>query len=93
MRNPPATFFVRNKSEDIANISLGDLLIVDRSIQAESKMVVIALVNGKMMLRRLLSHQNKWLLESDKEGTASIVLEKDLDWEIWGVVRHVIHSF
>src|SRR6187549_1736029 len=55
VRNKPATFFMRMNGEAMvgAGIYHGDTLIVDRSLPALSGKVVVAVLNGEMLVRRL----------------------------------------
>src|SRR5882724_9743756 len=59
--NKPATFFMRMRGDAMigAGIHNGDLVIVDRSLKAGSGKVVIATLNGEMMIRRLEKTFNK----------------------------------
>ena len=70
VRHPAATFFVRVKGFSMikAGIQDGDLLIVDRSLEAQSGSIVIAVVNGDLTLKRLLIDDNKvWLMPENPE--------------------------
>src|SRR5947209_20329577 len=53
IRNKPATFFMRVNSDAMvgAGIHKGDVVIVDRSLEAKTGKVVIAVLNGEMMIR------------------------------------------
>src|SRR6185295_16448201 len=53
--NKPATFFFRMNSEAMINAGIfnGDVLIVDRSIKATSGKIIVAIVNGDLIVRRL----------------------------------------
>ena len=55
IRNKPATYFMRVSSDAMkeAGIFRGDVVIVDRSIKAVSGKIVIAVLNGEMLIRRL----------------------------------------
>src|ERR687885_669166 len=55
IRNKPATFFMRVNSEAMigAGIHHGDVVIVDRSLEAQNGKVIIAAVDGEMLIRRL----------------------------------------
>src|ERR1700712_1373813 len=55
IRNKPATFFMRVSSNAMkeAGIYKNDVVIVDRSIKPTSGKVVIAVLNGEMLIRRL----------------------------------------
>ncbi|HEY6902025.1 MAG TPA: S24 family peptidase, partial [Puia sp.] len=61
VRNKPATFFMRVSGDAMigAGIFNGDVVIVDRSVKAVSGKVVIATLNGEMLIRRLEKTFNK----------------------------------
>src|SRR4051812_2028263 len=54
IRNKPSTFFMRVNSEAMvdAGIHQGDVVIIDRSIKAINGKVVIAALNGELLIRR-----------------------------------------
>jgi DNA polymerase V len=55
IKHPVATFFVRVAGDSMvgAGIHSGDLLIVDRSLEPSDGRVVIAIVNGELLVKRL----------------------------------------
>jgi DNA polymerase V len=61
IRNKPATFFMRVKGDAMvgAGIFDGDMVIVDRSIKPVSGKIVIAVLNGDMLIRRFEQGFNK----------------------------------
>src|ERR1043165_2794912 len=61
IRNKPATFFMRVRGEAMtgAGIFDGDIVIVDRSLKAVAGKIVIANLNGEMLIRRLEKTFNK----------------------------------
>src|SRR5687767_15973002 len=61
IRNKPATFFMRMRGDAMtgAGIFDGDTIIVDRSLKADSGKVVVAVLNGEMLIRRLEKTFNK----------------------------------
>src|SRR2546423_13775548 len=61
IRNKPATFFLRVTGDAMlkAGIFSGDVLIVDRSVKAVSGKVVVVVLNGEMLVRRLEKSFNK----------------------------------
>ena len=64
IRNKPATFFFRMNSDAMtdAGIHSGDTLIVDRSIKATNGKIVVAVLNGEMLVRKLQLHMNNVML-------------------------------
>ena len=70
IKNPPATFFVRVTGDSMvgAGIHHGDLLIVDRSLEAKDKSVVIAVVNRELTVKRIRIKGKKITLEPENEN-------------------------
>lgn len=93
VKNPIATFFVRNESDAIADLRIGDILIVDRSLNPVHNALVLAIIAGVFVVRRLIQVQNKWQLQSDSITEETINLDAQTDFEIWGIVKHAIRSF
>ena len=95
VRNKPATFFMRVSGDTMigAGIFNGDVVIVDRSVKATSGKVVIATLNGEMLIRRLEKTFNKIRLvpETDRLSPIDVDLSGS-EFSIWGVVTYVIHA-
>jgi DNA polymerase V len=93
IRNKPATFFMRVNSEAMVDASIfrGDVVVVDRSIQPTNGKVIIAVVDGEMLIRRLEISQGKKKLVADTSRLSSIDVD-DSSFYCWGVVTYVIHS-
>ena len=94
IRNKPATFFFRMNGEAMidAGIHSGDVLIVDRSIEPTSGKVVIATLNGEMLVRRLEKGFNYLRLVPATRKLAAIEVAPYCDFSVWGVVTYVIHQ-
>jgi DNA polymerase V len=93
VKNKPATFFMRVSGDAMigAGIHDGDVVIVDRSLKAVSGKVVIAILNGEMLIRRLDKAFNKIRLIPETPGLAPIEVEPLAEFAVWGVVTYVIH--
>lgn len=94
VRNKPATFFMRVNGDAMtgAGIYHGDMVIVDRSIKATNGKVVIASLNGEMLIRRMEKTFNKLKLVPETSRLAVIEVDPFADFAVWGVVTYVIHS-
>ena len=75
-----------------AGISNGDTIIVDRSIKAQSGKIVIAVIDGEMLIRRLEKTLNKMRLVPETPKLSPIDVSEFHDLLIWGVVTYVIKS-
>ena len=91
--NKPATFFFRMSSDAMegAGIGMGDVLIVDRSIQAANGKIIIAAVDGELMIRRYHQNFNKKILSAENKRYKNIELTEFSQFITWGVVTCVIH--
>ena len=61
IKHPTATFFVKVKGDSMikAGIHSGDILVVDRSLEAKDKRIVIAVVNGEFTVKRVRKIKDK----------------------------------
>src|ERR1700743_511569 len=95
VRNKPATFFMRVSGDAMtgAGIFHGDVVIVDRSVKAVSGKVIIATLNGEMLIRRLEKTFNKIRLIPETSRLSPIEVDiSGAEFSIWGVVTYVIHA-
>src|SRR6187401_1153770 len=96
IRNKPATFFMRVSGDAMigAGIYSGDIVIVDRSVKPVSGKIVIAILNGEMLIRRLEKTFNKLRLipETSKLAPIDVDMSSGNEFTIWGVVTYAIHS-
>lgn len=91
---PEATFFVRVCGDSMTGAAIhhDDILIVDRSVTPKPGHVVIAHVNGEFTVKRLRKTEYGLELAPENPDYSSITLTPESEFEIWGVVRHVIHT-
>jgi DNA polymerase V len=95
IRNKPATFFMRVSGDTMtgAGIFNGDVVIVDRSVKAVSGKVIIAILNGEMLIRRFEKTFNKIRLIPETPRLSPIDVDlSGSEFSIWGVVTYVIHN-
>ena len=95
VQNKPATFFMRVRGDAMSGAGIydGDIVIVDRSLKPLSGKVVIAMLNGEMLIRRLEKTFNKMRLMPDTPRLAPIEVDGSCDsFSIWGVVTYIIHA-
>ncbi|MGQ3121195.1 MAG: LexA family protein [Aliihoeflea sp.] len=94
VRRPAATFYVRFAGSSMvgAGIHEGDLGVVDRSMRPGNGDVVVAILDGDLVCKRLVCRGPQILLQSDPPAGKPIVLTEEAELTIWGVVVHVIHS-
>jgi DNA polymerase V len=96
IKNPVATFLVKVDGNSLKKegIHHGDILIVDKSIDASSGKMVIAVINGEFKVKRLSYLSGDLCFLSDDGKTSIPIYKDDMEGEIfiWGVVTYCIHS-
>jgi DNA polymerase V len=92
IRNKPATFFMKISGTSMINAGIndGDIAIVDRSLKPQNGKIVIAVVDGEMLIRRYERTINKLRLVPDTPKLSPIEVSEFSDCKIWGVVIYII---
>jgi DNA polymerase V len=91
IRNKPATFFFRMNSDAMidAGIHSGDVLIVDRSIKAVNGKVIVAIVNGELLVRKLQTHIKGVTLIAENKKYGNVQVDEFSSYAAWGVVVYI----
>jgi DNA polymerase V len=94
IRNPAATFFVRVTGHSMINAGIhdGDILVVDRSVEANNNRIIIGVINGEFTVKRIKKEKNKLFLYPENEKFSVIEVTEGMDFRIWGVVTYAIHK-
>ncbi|MDX1916621.1 MAG: translesion error-prone DNA polymerase V autoproteolytic subunit [Rickettsiaceae bacterium] len=92
---PNSTFFVRVTGDSMigAHIYAGDLLIVDRSIEAKHNKIIIAAVGPELTVKRLYKKNGLIKLAAENPNYPDLVIKEEQELIIWGVVTSVIHQY
>ena len=94
IRNKPATFFMRVSGNSMINAGIynGDIVIVDRSLKPQNGKIVIAVIDGEMLIRRYEKTLNSLRLIPETIKLSPIDVSEFMDFKIWGVVSCVIRN-
>ena len=93
--NKPATFFFRMNSDAMmgAGIFNGDTLIVDRSIKLTDGKIIIAILDGDLLVRRFHKKMQQVILVAENSKYADIpFIGFSERTHVWGVVTYSIHA-
>jgi len=90
--NKPATFFMRVSGHSMVNAGIydDDIVIVDKSIKPQNGKIVIAVLDGELLIRRYEQTLNKLRLVPETNKLSPIEIGEFSDCKIWGVVTCVI---
>ena len=89
-----STFFGRVKSNSMINagIANGDLLIVDKSLNATDGGIAVCFVDGEFTVKRLKVEKDCCWLLPENEAYKPIKVTAENDFIVWGIVVYVIKA-
>ncbi len=92
IKNPAATFYARVSGESMKDEGIydGDLLVIDKSVEPYDGALAVCYVDGDFTLKRFKNMGNYALLVPANSKYQPIKVDKDNDFQIWGIVRYVI---
>ena len=93
--HPAATFFVRVQGESMTGVGIhnGDLLVVDRALEARAGSIVVAVVDGELTVKRLRVEGERVWLMAENPAYPPLEIRDGMELFIWGVVAHAVRSF
>jgi DNA polymerase V len=88
IKNSASTFFMRvdGTHQVGADVQPGDVLAVDRSLDATDNALVVAVINGELAVMRV-QQVNHQICPIAEHGTI-----QETQFEVWGVVKTIIRS-
>jgi DNA polymerase V len=94
IKNPAATYLVKASGDSMKGVGIhdGDVLVVDKSIEATDGKIVIAIVYGEFTVKTLRMHCGKAFLVPANADYPVIQVSPEMDCAIWGVVTSVIRK-
>jgi DNA polymerase V len=92
VKRPAATFFARMEGDAMrdAGIAEGDILVVDRSLSPALGGVVVAVVEGEMLVRRYWPSPFATYLLAAHPDYPPIRIPAEAECQIWGIVTYAI---
>ncbi len=92
VKNPDATFYARVVGDSMIDdgINSGDLLLIDRSIEAGEGTLAVCVIDGDFTLKRLHREGGKLFLMPANPHFSPIEVTSEQNFEVWGVVEYII---
>lgn len=90
--NKDATFIIRIKGNSMQEANMPDncLAVVDRSVPVHNGAIVVAILDGEFTVKRFVKQGGTVMLHPENPYYKQIVITEEMDFQIWGVVTHVI---
>ena len=93
VHRPTSTFYVRVEGNAMQSSGIhdGDILVIDRSLNASNNSIVLASLHDEVIIRRYIKNGPYSFLVSDKKDEAPIQMDLNAQIMIWGIATYVIH--
>lgn len=94
IKHPASTFFVKVHGDSMRGVGIfsGDILIVDKSLDATNGKIVVAILNGEFTVKKLSIQKDSIQLVPANNAYPIINITAEMDFQVWGVVTYVIHK-
>ena len=97
IRHTETTFYARVAGDSLADIGIsdGDLVVIDKSLEAKNGDYVAAYIDGEFTLKQFQldeANQCAWLIPANKKYQPIKVTEEN-DFMVWGVITAAIKRF
>jgi DNA polymerase V len=94
IKNPSSTFFARVRGTSMIDIGIhdGDILIIDKSLEAKHNSVLICFIDGEFTVKKVQKINGDLYLIPQNKDFAPIKVSKESDFRLWGVVTYCIHK-
>lgn len=95
IRNPSSTFYARVKGDSMkdAGIDDGDLLVIDKSLEAEDGKIAVCYIDGEFTLKRIRIKQDGIYLLPANSNFRSLKITDENNFIIWGMLTYAIKSY
>jgi len=92
IKNEDATFYARVRGNSMidANIEDGDLLVIDRSIEARDGKVAVCMIDGEFTVKRIKIGEDYLYLMPENKKYKPIKVTDENEFIVWGIVTYVI---
>lgn len=92
VRHPAATFYGRVVGDSMvdAGVDEGDILVIDKALEAQDGDMAVCFVDGEFTLKHLKIKGGKITLVPANDKYPSIEVDEGTDFKMWGVVTYVI---
>jgi DNA polymerase V len=94
VQSPASTYYMRVSGENAGvRIEDGDIVVVDKAIEPKSDQIIVAIIDAKFVIRRIIIKNDCVELYKDDHKPSETISEDEL--QVWGVVTASItqHRF
>lgn len=90
--NPLATFYIKVKGNSMmdAGIHDGDILVVDKSIEARDNKIAVCFIDGEFTVKRIKKEEDCLYLLPENPAYPPLKVTGDNQFMVWGIVTYTI---
>jgi DNA polymerase V len=94
VKNAIATFYAKASGNSMtgAGIDDGDILVIDRSIEARDGKIAVCYIDGEFTVKRIKVEENCVYLMPENKKYQPIKVTEENQLIIWGIVTYVVKS-
>ena len=94
VQHPSATFCVRVTGDSMQNAGIcsGDVMVVDRALEPQNNTIVLAILDGEFTVKRIQKKGQELYLKPENSKFKPIQITEEMNFQVWGVVTHIIHK-
>ncbi len=94
VQHPSATFCVRVTGDSMQNAGIfsGDVMVVDRALEPKNNTIVLAVLDGEFTVKRIQKKGKELFLKPENKDFKAIKITEEMNFQVWGVVTHIIHK-
>lgn len=92
VKHPAATFYGRVVGDSMidAGVEEGDILVIDKALDARDGDMAVCFVDGEFTLKYLRIKEGRLTLVPANPKYPQISIDEGVDFKMWGVVTYVI---
>ena len=92
VKHPAATFYGRVVGDSMidAGVDEGDILVIDKALEAKDGDMAVCFVDGEFTLKYLSIKEDEIVLKPANPKYPEIVITEGVDFKMWGVVTYII---
>lgn len=94
VKHKEATFYAKASGTSMigAGIDDGDILVIDRSLEARDGKIAVCFVDGEFTVKRIKVEQDCVYLLPENPKFEPIKVTEENELIVWGIVTHVVKS-
>lgn len=94
IKDKESTFFGRVKGNSMidANILDGDVVVIDRSLDAKNNSIALCMLDGEFTVKRIIKRSGRIILHPANPQYRPIPITPEMNFHVWGVVTYIIHK-